>query len=134
VVAETYDGFLNDIDAFHLTVDDVNVAIADADAHPDGIVAEGNVGGGTGMICHEFKGGIGTPVARAPQRDRADLGRHREPPLLRLHDPQGNLGLNPASSPQQPRSPSSLDGVGPVAAPAELRPGAKPGRSSLTLW
>ena len=62
VVGETYDGFLNDIDAFHLTADDVRAAVADADragaeAQP---VAEGNVGGGTGMVCHEFKGGIGT--------------------------------------------------------------------------
>lgn len=60
VVGETYDGFLNDIDAFHLTADDVRAAIADADARAGGPVAEGNVGGGTGMICHEFKGGIGT--------------------------------------------------------------------------
>ena len=58
VVAETYDGFLNDIDSFPLTVDDVGAAIADAD--PGGAVEEGNVGGGTGMICHGFKGGIGT--------------------------------------------------------------------------
>ena len=60
VVGETYDGFLNDIDAFHLTADDVFAAIADADATSPGLVAEGNVGGGTGMVCHEFKGGIGT--------------------------------------------------------------------------
>jgi len=60
IVGETYDGFLNDIDAFHLTAGDVRAAIDDADAHPDGAVAEGNVGGGTGMVCHEFKGGIGT--------------------------------------------------------------------------
>ncbi|RMF78085.1 MAG: S58 family peptidase [Chloroflexi bacterium] len=57
VVAETYDGWLNDIDAFHLTADDVRAALADASG---GAVAEGNVGGGTGMNCHEFKGGIGT--------------------------------------------------------------------------
>lgn len=64
VVGETYDGFLNDIGAFHLTLDDVKAAIADADAHPDGAVAEGNVGGGTGMVCHGFKGGIGTSSRR----------------------------------------------------------------------
>jgi len=58
VVAETYDGWLNDIDAFHLTADDVRAAIAATRA--DAPVAEGNVGGGTGMICHGFKGGIGT--------------------------------------------------------------------------
>lgn len=60
VVAETYDGFLNDIDAFHLTAADVRAAMADADARPGGEVEEGNVGGGTGMVCHQFKGGIGT--------------------------------------------------------------------------
>ncbi len=58
IVAETYDGYLNDINAFALTAADVRAAIADA-ATP-GPVAEGNVGGGTGMICHAFKGGIGT--------------------------------------------------------------------------
>jgi D-aminopeptidase len=63
VVAETYDGFLNDIAAFHLTGGDVRAAI-DA-VRADGPVAEGNVGGGTGMICHQFKGGIGTSSRRA---------------------------------------------------------------------
>jgi D-aminopeptidase len=57
VVAETYDGWLNDINAFHITEDDVREALNDAKS---GHVAEGSVGGGTGMICHEFKGGIGT--------------------------------------------------------------------------
>jgi D-aminopeptidase len=57
VVAETYDGWLSDIDAFHLTEDHVHQAIA---AARSGLVDEGCVGGGTGMICHDFKGGIGT--------------------------------------------------------------------------
>ncbi len=57
VVAETYDGWLNDIDAFHLTEADALAALAAAGPGP---VEEGNVGGGTGMICHEFKGGVGT--------------------------------------------------------------------------
>lgn len=57
VVAETYDGWLNDINAFHVTQDHVFEAIAAAGA---GAVSEGCVGGGTGMICHDFKGGIGT--------------------------------------------------------------------------
>ena len=57
VVAETYDGFLNDADYFHLTPPHVIAALESAS---DGPVAEGCVGGGTGMICHEFKGGIGT--------------------------------------------------------------------------
>jgi D-aminopeptidase len=57
VVGETWDGLLNDIDGFHVTADHVFEALASAS---DGPVAEGNVGGGTGMICHGFKGGIGT--------------------------------------------------------------------------
>ncbi len=56
VVGETFDGFLNDIRAQRVTSRHVEAAFADASA----AVAEGNVGGGTGMICHEFKGGIGT--------------------------------------------------------------------------
>ena len=57
VVAETYDGFLNDIDAFPLTQHHALEALAAAHSGP---VEEGNVGGGTGMRCHGFKGGIGT--------------------------------------------------------------------------
>jgi L-aminopeptidase/D-esterase-like protein len=57
VVAETYDGFLNDIDGFHVTKEHVFKVMDDA---RPGAVAEGNVGGGTGMVCHGFKGGIGT--------------------------------------------------------------------------
>jgi L-aminopeptidase/D-esterase-like protein len=57
VVAETYDGGLNDINGFHVTDKHVFDALDGAHGGP---VAEGNVGGGTGMICHQFKGGIGT--------------------------------------------------------------------------
>ncbi len=57
VVAETWDGFLNDIDGFHVKKEHVFAALDGAKAGP---VDEGNVGGGTGMVCHEFKGGIGT--------------------------------------------------------------------------
>jgi D-aminopeptidase len=57
VVGETWDGRLNDIDGFHVTAEHVDEALASARA---GAVEEGNVGGGTGMVCHEFKGGIGT--------------------------------------------------------------------------
>ena len=57
VVAETYDGWLSDMSAQHLTTDHVFRALDSASAGP---VEEGRVGGGTGMICHEFKGGIGT--------------------------------------------------------------------------
>lgn len=57
VVAETYDGFLNDINGFHVHPEDVAIAL---DTARGGAVPEGNVGGGTGMICYGFKGGIGT--------------------------------------------------------------------------
>ncbi len=57
VVGETWDGWLSDIDSFPLVEDDVRAAY---DSAASGVVAEGCVGGGTGMICHEFKGGIGT--------------------------------------------------------------------------
>src|ERR687897_2003817 len=64
VVAETYDGTLNDINGQHVTVDHVFEALDSASIGP---VEEGSVGGGTGMICHEFKGGIGTASRRLPQ-------------------------------------------------------------------
>ncbi len=57
VVAETWDGFLNDIDGFHIKKEHVFQVLESATSGP---LAEGNVGGGTGMVCHQFKGGIGT--------------------------------------------------------------------------
>jgi D-aminopeptidase len=57
IVAETYDGFLSDINGFHVRPEHVWAALDSADTGP---VPEGCVGGGTGMICHGFKGGIGT--------------------------------------------------------------------------
>jgi D-aminopeptidase len=57
VVAETWDGYLNDINGFHVTAEDAFHAL---DVARSGSVEEGNVGGGTGMICNDFKGGIGT--------------------------------------------------------------------------
>jgi D-aminopeptidase len=61
VVAETWDGALNDINGFHVKPEHVFQAIDSASA---GAVAEGNVGGGTGMICYEFKCGTGTASRR----------------------------------------------------------------------
>ena len=57
VVAETWDGHLNDINGFHVKPEHVFAALESAHG---GSIAEGNVGGGTGMICHEFKCGTGT--------------------------------------------------------------------------
>jgi len=61
VVAETWDGGLNDINGFHVTR---LHALAAIDSARGGPVTEGNVGGGTGMVCHQFKGGTGTSSRR----------------------------------------------------------------------
>jgi len=61
VVAETWDGWLNDINGFHVKPEHVFHAI---DSAHGGAVEEGNVGGGTGMLCYGFKGGIGTSSRR----------------------------------------------------------------------
>jgi D-aminopeptidase len=66
VVGETYDGGLNDINGFHVQQSHLDAALASAAGGP---VAEGNVGGGTGMICHDFKGGIGTASRRVSKAD-----------------------------------------------------------------
>jgi L-aminopeptidase/D-esterase-like protein len=63
VVAETYDGGLNDINGFHVKPPHV---IAALDGASGGVPKEGAVGGGTGMVCHGFKGGIGTASRKLP--------------------------------------------------------------------
>lgn len=65
VVAETYDGFLNDVNGFHVKPEHAFQALDNARSGP---VAEGNVGGGTGMVCYEFKGGIGTASRKLDER------------------------------------------------------------------
>jgi L-aminopeptidase/D-esterase-like protein len=66
VVAETWDGWLNDINGFHVKPEHVFHAIESAHG---GAVGEGNVGGGTGMICYGFKGGIGTSSRKLPSEE-----------------------------------------------------------------
>ena len=68
VVAETYDGELNDINGFHVKPEHVFAALNGARG---GAIAEGNVGGGTGMICHEFKGGTGTSSRKVQIGERS---------------------------------------------------------------
>ncbi|HEY2981218.1 MAG TPA: P1 family peptidase [Anaerolineales bacterium] len=63
LVAETADGWLNDMNGFHVQPQHVLAALESAAAGP---VAEGNVGGGTGMICYEYKGGTGTSSRKLP--------------------------------------------------------------------
>ena len=67
VVAETWDGTLNDVNGFHVHPEHVWRALSEASTGP---VAEGNVGGGTGMICHEFKCGIGTASRRISENGK----------------------------------------------------------------
>jgi D-aminopeptidase len=81
VVAETWDGHLNDINGFHVRAEHAFRALDEA---RPGAVAEGSVGGGTGMICHEFKCGIGT----ASRRTAAAGGEHTVGVLV-----QANYGL-----------------------------------------
>jgi D-aminopeptidase len=68
VVAETFDGGLNDINGFHVKPEHVLSAL---DGAAGGAVQEGAVGGGTGMVCHGFKGGIGTSSRKITVANRA---------------------------------------------------------------
>jgi D-aminopeptidase len=75
VVAETWDGWLNDINGFHIKPEHVNHAL---DSAHGGTIEEGSVGGGTGMICYEFKGGNGTSSRRAVVAGGGDAGPKTE--------------------------------------------------------
>jgi L-aminopeptidase/D-esterase-like protein len=65
LVAETADGWLNDMNAFHVKPEHVKKALENAES---GLIEEGVVGGGTGMICYEFKGGSGTSSRKLPEK------------------------------------------------------------------
>ncbi len=65
VVGETADGWLNDMNGFHVKAEHIWQALESASS---GMIAEGNVGGGTGMICYEFKGGTGTASRKLPDK------------------------------------------------------------------
>ena len=69
VVAETWDGYLNDINGFHVKPEHVVQALAEAKGGP---IAEGSVGGGTGMIAYEFKGGTGTASRIVTEKNARD--------------------------------------------------------------
>src|SRR5438874_10569126 len=77
VVAETWDGWLNDVDGFHVKPEHVARAIETAHG---GAIEEGSVGGGTGMICYEFKGGTGTASRILPVAALAGRGSSVQPP------------------------------------------------------
>ncbi|MDI3405675.1 DmpA family aminopeptidase [Streptomyces cavernicola] len=129
VVGETYDGLLNDINGHHVRPDHFFEALASAS---DGPVAEGGVGGGTGMICHEFKGGIGTASRVRPTADgaytvgvlvQANYGRRHR---LRINGvPVGELiGSDVTPVPQAPEmwEPGSGSIIVVVATDAPLLP------------
>ena len=65
VVTETADGWLNDMNGFFVKAEHVWDALDNA---KDGTIAEGNVGGGTGMLCYEYKGGTGTSSRKLPEK------------------------------------------------------------------
>jgi L-aminopeptidase/D-esterase-like protein len=92
VVAETWDGWLNDVDGFHVKPEHVAHAIETAQS---GAIEEGSVGGGTGMICYEFKGGTGTasrmvPVAAVASRGSSETKQFAIGVLV-----QANCGRRP---------------------------------------
>src|SRR5438128_3241618 len=72
VVAETWDGWLNDINGFHVKPEDIFHAL---DTAHGGAFEEGSVGGGTGMICYEFKGGNGTASRVIEMKDKSGPAR-----------------------------------------------------------
>ena len=84
VAAETWDGVLNDLNGFHVREEHALTALDKARGGP---VAEGNVGGGTGMVCSRFKGGIGTASRRLP----ADQGGHTVGVLVQCNYGARNL-------------------------------------------
>jgi L-aminopeptidase/D-esterase-like protein len=130
VAAETYDGFLNDINGGHVTAAD---AIAAIDAAGPGPVEEGNVGGGTGMLSFEFKAGSGTASRRAGLAGRsytvgvfvqANFGRRRNL-VVRGHPLGGRLPTAPGEGPWAPPPrgvPEKSSIIGVVATDAPLLP------------
>jgi D-aminopeptidase len=103
VVGETYDGVLNDISGMHVRAEHVHAAL---EAASDGPVGEGAVGGGTGMICHGFKGGIGT--ASRVTADGYTVGvlvqaNHGRRPRLSIDGAPVGRKLGPERIPLPPR-------------------------------
>jgi L-aminopeptidase/D-esterase-like protein len=82
VVAETWDGWLNDINGFHVKPEHVWHAL---DIAHGGAVEEGSVGGGTGMICYEFKGGNGTASRKIDIKSAVAAGADRGPSSARTY-------------------------------------------------
>src|SRR4051794_7402399 len=127
VVAETYDGGLNDVNGQHVTAEH---ALAALDSAAPGPVAEGSVGSGTGMVCHDFKGGIGTASRVVPAEEggytvgvlvQANHGRRRR---LRVNGVPVGERLDAIPLPEWPWEPSPGGGsiIVVVATDAPLLP------------
>jgi len=136
VAGETYDGSLSDIAGRHVHAEHVVAAFGAARGGP---VDEGNVGGGTGMICHEFKGGIGTASRRLPAEDggwtvgvlvQANYGRRG---LLRIGGvPVGQeIPLTEVPSPNARVRPGISEGDGGSTGAGAGRPDRGPGAGSI---
>jgi D-aminopeptidase len=121
VVGETWDGFLNDINGFHVRAEHVFEALEAAAAGP---VAEGNVGGGTGMICHGFKGGIGTASRLAGTYTVGVLvqANHGRRARLQVNGVPVGRELGPERIPLPPRPPGGGSIIVIVATDAPLLP------------
>jgi L-aminopeptidase/D-esterase-like protein len=128
VVAETFDGPLNDINGFHVKPEHVFAAL---DGARGGAVQEGSVGGGTGMVCNGFKGGIGTSSRRLP----AEQGGYSVGVLVQCnYGSQYNLriagvpvgreitGMRPCYESAEPPSQPYMRGVPRCAAPTASAP------------
>ena len=118
VVGETYDGWLNDIDGFHVRPEHLHAALAAATGGP---VEEGSVGGGTGMVCHEFKGGIGTASrVLAPELGGHTVGvlvqaNYGKRAWLRVDGvPVGaEIGFDEVPAPHEPGGGAAAPGIAP---------------------
>jgi len=113
VVAETYDGGLNDINGFHVTAEHTISALDGASGGP---VLEGNVGGGTGMSCHGFKGGIGSASRVLSKADggytvgvlvQCNYGRRSELRVAGVPVGEEIADLTPCISIDNPSTPSN---------------------------
>ena len=149
VVAETWDGVLNDINGFHVRREHVFAAIDSASGGP---IAEGNVGGGTGMICYQFKCGTGTASRVTPQGHtvgvlvQANMGRRgelrvggvavgREMPLPSGREEEPELGsIIIVVATDAPLMPNQLERVARRAALGMARTGATSGNGSGDIF
>jgi D-aminopeptidase len=136
VVGETWDGLLNDIDGLHVRPEHVDAAIAAASTGP---VEQGNVGGGTGMICHEFKGGIGT----ASRVVGADVGgwtvgvlvqaNYGEREQLRIDGVPVGIEIPDAEVPSPYAEADRIDDARLAAAAGGLATAVEPGSGSIIV-